>query len=83
MRWMHFELILIHPFREGNGRVARLLSDLMVLQAGRAPLNYMAIDKTVNQQGFDKYILAIYEGHNNNFEPIKEIFITLLTQSVT
>jgi len=30
------ELILIHPFREGNGRIARFLSVLMALQAGKS-----------------------------------------------
>lgn len=28
---VHSELLLIHPFREGNGRLARLLADLMAL----------------------------------------------------
>ena len=28
------EFILIHPFREGNGRAARLIATLMALQAG-------------------------------------------------
>lgn len=32
---VHTELVLIHPFREGNGRTARLLSVLMGLQAGK------------------------------------------------
>lgn len=31
---IHAELILIHPFREGNGRLGRWLADLMALQAG-------------------------------------------------
>ena len=30
---MHGELIIIHPFRDGNGRVIRLLSDLLLMQA--------------------------------------------------
>ena len=30
----HVELVLIHPFREGSGRLARILSILMALQAG-------------------------------------------------
>ena len=36
----HVELILIHPFREGNGRLSRLLADVMAVQAGREPLDY-------------------------------------------
>lgn len=36
----HVEFILIHPFREGNGRIARLLADVMAVQAGLGPLDY-------------------------------------------
>lgn len=32
---VHVELILVHPFREGNGRLSRLLANVMALQAGR------------------------------------------------
>ena len=31
----HVELILIHPFREGNGRLSRLLADGMAVQSGQ------------------------------------------------
>ena len=34
MAEVHAELLLIHPFREGNGRLARWLADVMALQAG-------------------------------------------------
>jgi cell filamentation protein len=79
---VHVELILIHPFREGNGRVARLLADLMSMQAKKPPLNYIAIDQTENQHGFDQYILAIHAGVGGIYEPMKEIFKMLLDQSV-
>jgi len=39
----HCELVLIHPFREGNGRLSRLLSQLMALQAGLPLLNFSVI----------------------------------------
>src|SRR3989338_8584925 len=39
----HTELMLIHPFREGNGRLGRILSTLMALQAGLPPLNFTPI----------------------------------------
>ena len=37
---VHVELILIHPFRDGNGRLARLLASVMAIQAGWPPLDY-------------------------------------------
>jgi cell filamentation protein len=46
---VHTELLLIHPFRDGNGRTARLLAILMALQAGLPPLNFSGI-KQVNQR---------------------------------
>ena len=36
---VHVELILIHPFREGNGRLSRLLASVMAVQAGRPELD--------------------------------------------
>lgn len=75
---VHIELILIHPFREGNGRAARLLADLMAMQANRPSLNFSAIDKTENEKGFEQYILAIHAGVSGNYKPIQEIFSKLL-----
>ena len=37
---VHVEFMLIHPFREGNGRIARLPCDVMACQAGIVPLDY-------------------------------------------
>jgi len=78
---VHTELIIIHPFREGNGRTARLLADLMAMQANRPPLDYNAIDQTKNKIGFENYISAIHAGLECNYEPIKKIFYGLLSQS--
>jgi cell filamentation protein len=75
---VHVELILIHPFREGNGRTARLLADLMAVQANRTPLNYAFIDQIENPNGFKQYIEAIHAGVEMNYEPIRNIFITLM-----
>lgn len=64
----HVEFILIHPFREGNGRVSRLLADVMAVQSGREPLDYSAwnADKA-------DYIQAIHYGLQMNFAPMKRL----------
>ncbi len=42
---VHVELIPIHPFREGNGRLSRLIANVMASQAGRRQLDYTSWDE--------------------------------------
>lgn len=63
----HVELILIHPFREGNGRLSRLLADVMAVQAGLEPLDYSYWDANK-----DDYISAIHQGMAMNYELMKQ-----------
>jgi cell filamentation protein len=67
---VHTELVLIHPFREGNGRVARMLSTLIALQAGLPPLNFSGI----RGQRRKEYFAAVQAGLDRNYEPMKAIF---------
>ena len=73
---VHLEFILVHPFREGNGRLGRLLSTIMALQAGRPPLDF-----TYLTGHKDEYIQAIHAGLDN-IEPMKVLFRRVLQQSV-
>lgn len=36
--WAHYELVRIHPFADGNGRTARLLTDLILKRFGHFPI---------------------------------------------
>jgi cell filamentation protein len=42
---VHAELLFIHPFREGNGRTARVLANLMARKQGYEGLNFDRINK--------------------------------------
>jgi len=64
---VHVELILIHPFRDGNGRISRLLADVMMAQAGYSPLDYTSWDENKPE-----YFLAIRQGMDMNYEPMKQ-----------
>lgn len=63
---VHVEFILMHPFREGNGRISRLLADVMAVQAGHEPLDYSSWE-----QNKSAYISAIQTGMERNYEPMK------------
>ncbi len=43
---LHHKFILIHPFDDGNGRVARLLVNYVLMRAGFLPLIVKAADKS-------------------------------------
>ncbi len=63
---VHIEFILIHPFRDGNGRLSRLLADVMAVQAGQQPMDYTCWD-----QNKGDYFAAIQQGLDMNYEPMK------------
>ena len=67
---VHVELLLIHPFREGNGRLARLLSILMALQAGLPLLDFSGI----KGNGKERYFAAVRAGFDQNYQFMKQIF---------
>lgn len=67
---VHVELVLIHPFREGNGRIARLLSVLMGLQAGLPPLDFSKLQGAKR----DEYFLAVQAGLDRDYRPMERIF---------
>jgi len=67
---VHTELVLIHPFREGNGRVARLLADLMAAQSGLPPLDFAGIVGHKKKE----YISAIHAGIGRNYNLMEKIF---------
>lgn len=74
---VHTELVLIHPFREGNGRVARLLSSLMALQAGLPLLDFRGIVGGKK----DAYFSAVRAGLDRNYEPMGRIFAEIIERS--
>jgi cell filamentation protein len=67
---VHVELLLIHPFREGNGRIARFLSVLMALQAGLPPLSFSQLQGTKRNE----YFAAVQSGMDRDYNPMERIF---------
>lgn len=75
---VHVELILIHPFREGNGRIARLLTVLMALQAGLPPLDFSEIQEAKR----DEYFAAVQAGMDRDYKPMERIFNEVIERTL-
>lgn len=73
----HTELVLIHPFREGNGRVARMLATLMGLQAGLPALDFGGIKGLKRKE----YFAAIQAGMGGDYQPMEEIFTAVIRRT--
>ena len=75
----HVELVLIHPFRDGNGRLARILSTLMALQAKLPLLNFRALAGEKKQA----YLGAVQVGMDKDYIRMQKIFEEIITQSLS
>lgn len=75
---VHTELVLIHPFREGNGRLARMLTMLMAFQAGLPPLDFGIIRGRKRKE----YFGAVQAGLDRNYEPMKKVFSDVIGRTL-
>lgn len=51
-------LLAIHPFQDGNGRLSRVLTTLLLLQAGYAYVPYSSLESVI-EQSKDAYYLGL------------------------
>jgi cell filamentation protein len=63
------ELLLVHPFREGNGRTARWVTDLMAQQAGLPALHYLFRGRGRRREE-EEYLAAVRAGYAARYEPL-------------
>ena len=66
---LHQKFVTIHPFSDGNGRTARLLMNLALIQA-----NYPVIN--ISPKARQEYMTALAESRKNGKVEIFEKFIT-------
>jgi Fic family protein len=50
-----FDFLCIHPFRDGNGRVSRLLTTMLLGQHGLAVSRYVSLERLVEESKEDYY----------------------------
>lgn len=70
---VHADLLYIHPFREGNGRIARWLADLMAAQAG-LPLPVYRFVGRGSREVRARYLHAVQQGYLRRYELLVDFF---------
>ena len=65
--WLHHRFTQIHPFQDGNGRMARALASLIFLRSGWFPL-------VINRDLRNEYIDALEEADKGNLASLVNLF---------
>lgn len=67
---LHHTLVKIHPFPNGNGRWARLVTDLWLLKMGHEVLSWGG-NITEVSDARSEYIVSLKEADQGKYEPLK------------
>ena len=68
--WLHHRFTQIHPFPDGNGRIARALATLVFVKAGWFPL-------VVRNEGRARYLDALELADRGDLRELVKLFATL------
>jgi len=77
----------IHPFQDGNGRLSRVLTTLLLLQAGYIYVPYSSLESVI-EQNKDTYYLALVQTQGTirteapNWQPWLVFFLRSLAEQV-
>jgi Fic family protein len=80
-------LLEIHPFQDGNGRLSRVLTTLLLLQAGYAYVPYSSLESVI-EQSKEAYYLALRQTQGTirtdapNWQPWLAFFLQSLAEQV-
>lgn len=77
------EFLKIHPFQDGNGRLSRVLTNLLMLQAGYSYIPYVSHEKLIEDNKAEYYVALrksqkTLKTDNPNIMPWLEFFFSVL-----
>ncbi|MDD4990106.1 MAG: Fic family protein [Candidatus Pacebacteria bacterium] len=80
-----FEFLAIHPFKDGNGRVSRALTNFLLLRAGYSYVPYVSLDEIIEETKADYYLAlrAAQKNHKTDNEDITvwvDYFLNVLVE---
>jgi len=74
--WLHHRFTQIHPFQDGNGRIARALSAFVLIEGGLFPV-------VVNRDDRPQYIANLEEADAGDLSPLVSLWSNLQSREIT
>ena len=78
LAWFQHQFVWIHPFNDYNGRIARLLTNFLVLNFGLPALEI----KAGTEQDRQRYINAMKEADKHNLSKLESLLANALKDSL-
>ena len=79
LAWFQHGFVLIHPFQDYNGRLARMLTICILLKLGLPPIEIKA-DSGGDRQ---KYLDAMYAADEGNYSQLEKLMEVALNESLS
>lgn len=73
---LHFYFVYMHPFCDGNGRIARLLTTDFLIRSGLHNFYALTLSKTINERVQEYY--AAIEASENSFHDVTPFILYLI-----
>lgn len=67
----HLHVVSVHPFRDGNGRISRIVQSLVLAQEGLMSPEFGSIEEYLGQHTAD-YYAALNEAHGPAYQPERD-----------
>lgn len=75
--WSHHRFLWIHPFKDYNGRIARLLNNIILLNLNLPPIEL----KVETKSGRKKYIEALQSADNHDYLKLEKIIKSAIEEA--
>jgi len=70
LAWSHHRFLWIHPFQDYNGRIGRLLTNIILINLDIPPIE-LKVETTIGRK---KYVEALHLADNHNYIKLESIF---------